>query len=385
MSVTNLIRKAAIAIASVLLLSPILQAQQHEFQPLFVDPFASANPDYQFFAPVDLGDYGEKPDARSGWFGQYRRSYTFVSRPQGEIGETEGDFTWGNHYDIGFMSESGSGWFVTGTHIDGPNVYDVVIHPRVNRINTDDDPNQNQGGGGGNQQLTPIFPVQDRNDKVTGARDLFLTDSINVADLSGFELNKSWRLDAFHNGSILEPFLGVRYYKLGSIHRRDTYRRLDATFIDNPEPNTTDLLEEFTTDRSVWENHMVGGQLGLRWSDRRGRWTLASEFRGFGAQNFQAFTHQQDQLRILYDGVGDDAEIDSEQYLRSRNSASGNEFVFGFDVKAEAALALTRDISLSTGVHVTQMAQGIARGDNPFLNEQEFTQVGLLIGIDVNR
>jgi hypothetical protein len=377
MSITNLIRKAAIALASILLLTPILHAQHGEFQPLFEDPLAF-NPDYQFFAPIDLGDFGEKPDPRSGWFGQYRRSYTFVSRPNGEIGHTEGDYTWGNHYDIGYMTESGSGWFVTGTHIDGPNVYDVVIHPRVNRINNDDVPMMGM-------TLDPVFPIQGRNDIITGARDLFLTDSINAANVSGFEVNKSWRLERFHNGSVIEPFLGVRYFKLGSLHRRDLYHREDATFIDNPEPNVTDVIEDITSINSVWENHMVGGQLGLRWSDRRGRMTMSSEFRGFGAQNFQAFTTQNDNLRILYSGVADDATILSEQYTRTRSSASGNEFVFGVDVRAEAAFALTRDISLSAGVHVSQIAQGIARGNNPVLNEEQFTQVGFLMGVDINR
>ena len=377
MSITNLIRKAAIALASILLFTPILHAQHGDFQPLFADPLA-ASPDYQFFAPVDLGDFGDQPEPRSGWFAQYRRLYTFVSRPQDEIGSTEGDFTWGNQYDVGYMTDTGSGWFVSGTNIGGPNVYDVVVHPRVNRINEDDVVDM-----GMNPE--PFFPIQGRNDIVTGARDLFLTDSINSATISGFEFNKSWRLERLHNGGVIEPFLGVRYFKLGSLHRRDLYHREDAMFIDNPEPNVTDVIEDITSTNSVWENHMVGGQMGLRWSDRRGRWTLSSEFRGFGAQNFQAFTTQTDNLRILYSAVADDADILSEQYTRTRSSASGNEFVFGVDVRAEAALALTRDISLSAGFNVSQIAQGIARGNNPLLNEEEFTQVGFLMGLDINR
>lgn len=377
MSITNLIRKAAIALTSILLLTPILHAQHGEFQPLFEDPLAF-NPDYQFFAPIDLGEYGEKPDPRSGWFGQYRRSYTFVSRPSGEIGETEGDYTWGNHYDIGYMTESGSGWFVSGSHIDGPNVYSVVVHPRVNRILDADVPMAGMA-------LAPTFPIQERNHFITGARDVYLTDSINAASVSGFEVNKSWRLERLHNGSVIEPFLGLRYFKLGSLHRRDLYHREDAAFVDNPEPNTTDVIEDITSINSVWENHMVGGQLGLRWSDRRGRMTLSSEFRGFGAQNFQAFTSQNDNYRILYSAVADNATILSEQYTRTMSSASGNEFVFGVDVRAEAAFAVTRDISLSAGFHVSQIAQGIARGNDPLSNEQDFNQVGFLMGIDINR
>ena len=381
MSITNLIRKAAVALASIIMLAPILHAQEREFQPLFEDPLAF-NPDYQFFAPVDLGDFGEKPDARTGWFGQFRRSYTYVSRPATELGQTRGDFTWGNHYDIGFMTDSGSGWFVSGTNFDGPNITSVVVHPRVNRINTDDDPNQNNNN---NQPLAPILPIQDQNDIVTGSRDLFLTDTVNSASLNGIELNKSWRLDTFHNGSVLEPFMGVRYFKLASLHRRDLYHREDETFVDNPEPNVIDVLEDYTTTNAIWDNHMVGAQLGLRWSDRRGRWTLASEVRGFGAQNFQSFTSQTDNFRILYDAVAEGADILSEQYTRTRSAASGNEFVFGVDVKAEAALALTRDISITSGFHLSQFAQGIARGNNPSRNEEDFNQVGFMFGLDINR
>ncbi|MFT5302635.1 MAG: hypothetical protein ACI814_003452 [Mariniblastus sp.] len=376
MSIINLIRKVAVAIASMLLLAPMLHAQ-HSEQPLFEDPFAF-NPDYQFFSPVDMGDFGEKPDHRTGWYGQYRRMYTSVSRPNAEIGNTEGDFTWGNMYDIGFMSESGSGWFVSGTHIDGPNNYDVVIQPRANRIlDIDVDlPGAN---------LEPVFPVQERNDILTNARDLHIHQSINVAELSGFELNKIWRLEPLHNGSVIEPFMGVRYFNLGSVHRRDQYRRIDALFVDNPDPNIVDVMDELTSTHAVWENHMVGAQMGFRWLDKRGRWNLSNETRVFGAQNFQSFGQQTDRWRVLYAGATDNAAILSEEYIRSRMSGSANEFVWGVDVRAEAAYSITRDLSLTMGLHFSQYAQGIARGNNPLLNEEDFRTVGLIMGIDLNR
>jgi hypothetical protein len=378
MSITKMIRKAAVALTGILLCAPMLHAQQN--QPLFIEPL-SFNPDYQFFAPVDLGDFGDKPDHRTGWFGQYHRLHTFVGRPHAEIAHTRGDFTWGNVYDFGFMTESGSGWFVSGMHIGGPNVFDTMVQPRINRLNTDDADNLDPDQG----EVEPVFPVQDRNDNRTHARDYFLMDSVNVANVSGIEFNKIWRLKPFHNGSIIEPFIGVRYFKLKNLHRRDTYITTDITFVDNPDPNTTDVIENYTTNQSVWENDMFGGQLGFRWSDRRGRWTMSSEVRGFGAQNFQAFSSQIDSIQTQYNNVMLNAMVVTESITRTRTAASANEFVFGFDIRAEAAFELTRDIAFTTGVHVSQIARGIGRTNDALKNDEEFTTVGLLLGLSVNR
>ncbi|MFP6677614.1 MAG: hypothetical protein VB878_21185 [Pirellulaceae bacterium] len=379
MSITKLICKATIVLAGILLATPMLHAQRLD-QPLFIEPL-EFNPDYQFFAPVDLGDFGEKPDHRTGWYAQYHRLHTFINRPASGATGIQGDFTWGNVYDIGFMTETGSGWSVTGTHIGGPNVFSTVMQPRINRINDDDAGNV----GGDPDDLEPIFPFQDRNDFRTNSRVYFLKDSINVANMTGFEFNKTWRLEPFNNGSVLEPFMGLRYFKLKAFHRRDTYITTDETFVDNPDPNETDVLENYTSTVGAWENDMVGGQLGLRWVERRGRWTMSSHMRGFGAQNFQAFDSQIDTVQTLYDGVAAGADVVSESYTRTRTGATTSEFVFGYDVRAEAAFELTRDIALSAGVHVSQIVRGIGRSDDVLVNDEGFTTAGLLIGLNVNR
>ena len=38
-------------------------------------------------------------------------------------------------------------------------------------------------------------------------------DSINQLKMTSFELNKIWRLKPYHNGTILEPIVGYRYFK----------------------------------------------------------------------------------------------------------------------------------------------------------------------------
>ena len=96
------------------------------FQP-FIDPNAF-DPDFQFFAPADIDTYGDGPEPNIGWFATYDRVRIWVTRPDYVPSYTEGDFTWGNRFDLGYMSEEEHGWLVSIWHIDGPVAFDV-LHP----------------------------------------------------------------------------------------------------------------------------------------------------------------------------------------------------------------------------------------------------------------
>lgn len=353
--------------------------RRHEWTP-FIDPL-SFEPDFQFFAPADLGEFGVPDHPQVGWFAQYNRMYIYVTRPQNELSFTDGDFTWGNRIDVGYMTEENRGWWVSGIHIDGPNKYDILVIPRINRDEPDDRNDDPQNPN------PPLFPPQDRNDVITGSRDFRRHISLNVADLSGFELNHAWRLEPLHYGGILEPFVGFRYNKFHDHTRRDSYRRFDPTtgFPSSPFPNDVDTVEELRSDLAWWDNHMVGGQLGIRWSEQKSRWLLSSDLRVFAAQNFQSFSSRTDILQVLYGGVGTDEDATTELATRTGSADHDSEFVFGVDVRAEAAFEVTRDISLMTGVQVLHYAQGIARGNNPQRNDEDLTMVGLTFGVSVNR
>ncbi len=58
---------------------------------------------------------------------------------------------------------------------------------------------------------------------LTGVRDYLVTNSINIADLTGAELNRTWQLDQLHYGTFLTPFVGLRYVKFKDYYRRDKY------------------------------------------------------------------------------------------------------------------------------------------------------------------
>ncbi len=365
----------------------------------FVD-WGTFETDAQFFAPTDLGDFGDPPAAKTGWFGQYDRVYVWVTRPEanftgtnapgpgflGTLAHTEGDFTWGHRLDLGYMTEENHGWLFTGWHINGPNedrgfvwTRDVATNQwiwlraeRIDRVNTD---------------TGEILPVQDRNNFYTGARDFIMHESLNIADLSGFEMNKLFRLKPLHHNSVLEPFFGFRYVKFIDMFRRMQYERFDAN--GNPVPLLPPpggtlqpaVFEELGQDFSSFTNHMVGGHLGVRWFKNKGHWNLSSQFRMFAGQNFQAYSFQRDQIVTQYTGT----TIVDERAERFNTDTNRAEFVLMGDVRAEAAYYLTRDFALQFGAEVMHFGFGVARGNNPNQNSEDLTLVGATFGFTYNR
>lgn len=140
--------------AMVTLLGLANSANAQEFQP-FIDP-AYFNPDFQFFAPADVDYYGDPAPPTTGWFFTYDRLYWVVSRPDNGPRPWDGDTSWGNRFDIGYMTEDDGGWLFNTTRIESTN---------------------------------PGFQFNQ----------------------TSVELNKVWRWEPLHHNGIIEPFLGVRY------------------------------------------------------------------------------------------------------------------------------------------------------------------------------
>ncbi len=383
------------ACLSALVLLAVLTAGAHaqQFQP-FIDP-NYFHPDLQFFAPAEAGEeYGGEPRLRTGWYGGYDRLYIYVSRPKGEQSNTEGDFTWGNRYDIGYMTEENHGWGFSAIHIDGPHKSDGYEVERLNRYL---EPDTGGGGGGtggggtGGTTTSALRPVVDRNDGFTGERSYNLENSVNKGDLVGFDLNKTWRLEPLHNGSIIEPLVGFRYNKFRDLTRRDVYERFDDEGNLVPVLPTADValddatLERFTINEWGITNHMVGGQLGFRWYKKQSRWLLDSDFRAFAMQNFQGMYSQQLSETTLYDGAGTGSE--TTLILRDKNIRydHDSEFVWGMEIRAQAAYEVTRDIALRGGMHLIDYANGVGRGNNFASNREDLLMVGFTFGLTVNR
>jgi len=244
-----------------------------------LQPFGEWDFDHDLapFSPVITEDYGGEPvAANTGWFFNYDRIYMNVSRARAAPQPFDGDFTWGNRYDVGYMTETGHGWLFSGLKIDGPQL-----------------------------------------------------PGINQGSLGGAELNKTWRLDPFHHGGYVEPFVGVRFVQVN------------------------DNIGGFT------ENNILGGQIGARWHKQKGRWILSSEARGIGAHNYQFFI---------------------------TNNTTREEHVIGGEVRFQAAYLISRDIAVRFGWDTLFFGQGIARGNTPNgRNSEKMFISGLAFGVTVNR
>lgn len=374
----------------------------------FIEPFTFQS-DLQFFAPAEVDRINSEIEASTGWYATYDRAYIYVTRPQAESSYAEGDFTWGNRIDLGYMTEEDHGWLISFLHIDGPNNYQILEQERINVVEPDDEINfppdgvilrgAAAGGGGGQQQqptFLPGFPVRDRNNPVTNARDYQVRDSINVADLSSFEFNKTFRIHPLHFGSIIEPFFGFRFLNFNDYTENDVYSRFDSTTgalifttdspVFFPPPPIAGIgTEEFSLRKAQFENNMFGGQIGMRWFKQKSRWNLSGEVRAFAAQNFQAFTVTTDTEHTIYASGTGTPDISGVLYNSTINSAHAAEFVFGTEVRAEAAYDITKYLQLRAGMQFMEFARGIGRGNNILQNDQDVTMAGATFGVAVNR
>jgi Protein of unknown function (DUF1551). len=348
-------------------------AKAQKFEP-FIDPGYFGQPDWQFFAPAEVYDFGGEEPPNTGIYVDYDRTYVNVTRPEGtaSLGSGfDGDFTWGNRWELGYMTEEHTGWQAVLWHLSGPNEYvNTNFQERLDRFNDDDD-----------DPAAPDPIIQDRN-----PRRYWLRDSLNVASLSSFEFNKTWRRKQFHNGAVLEPLVGFRYMNFRSFFRRDNYVRFgeDAAGEPVPIPLTVDgTFEQLTEDTAVFENYMVGGQLGARLFRQTGHWLLSADVRMFAMQNFQNLFNQTDVRLTRYTAVGGDVEL--ENFSRTRIYDQAQEFVWGGEVRAEASYELTRDINIRFGMVFLDLGQGIGRGNNIQDNFEDVQIAGVTFGFTVNR
>jgi hypothetical protein len=119
--------------------------------------------DLQPFSPVVNYDYGGEPvGAQYGWYFSYDRVYLNLTRGDTAPNWFDGDFSWGNRFDVGYMSEADRGWLLSTT-------YYLIGDPRL--------------------------------------------EQINMASFTSIEFERVWRLDPFYHQCFLEPFGGVRFVK----------------------------------------------------------------------------------------------------------------------------------------------------------------------------
>jgi hypothetical protein len=340
------------------------------FQP-FIDP-GYFQPDFQWFAPAEVSDYGGGEPPNHGIYVTFDRTYVNVTRPIDRFSfgsGNQGDFTWGNRMEVGYMTGDPKGWQAVLWHVNGPN-----------------------------ENVPPQSFNQQFIDPVSGALAQIPTpgaiDSLNNLKMSVFELNRVWRQKPLHNGSIFEPFFGYRYTNLKDFYRRET---LVQEFQVNPPVTLGAGADEFLLNNShscTFENNMHGGQLGARLFRQRGHWLLSGEVRMFAMANFQtlkivnqqSFLPNPDILNVQ--GTADDfinffgfgGDINRQIFYQHHT-----QFVFGGEVRGEASYELTRDVNLRVGFVFLDLGQGVGRGDQMGLNNQAVQMAGVTFGFTVNR
>ena len=348
-----------------------------------IDP-GEFHADYQFFSPLQSEDFMTGFLPNTGWFFTYDRTYFRVTRPEAEASFMQSDRAWGNRFDFGYMTSQDHGWYFSVMNITGPNVSDAFRQERNNRFAEDAAP-----------QDEAIDPPQDNNNRITGARDYFLYDSLNIADLTNFEINKTFRRKPQNpGGAVIESFIGFRMARFTDFYLNDEYTRYDEDGIPItplPDPNNPDAptpedaeYEELISTRANLANNLVGGQLGARWYDKRGRWLVSGELKFFALANMQHF--EQHELTVYTDvdvGTGNDVDGETRDLIVSYDSAQ--EFVVGGELRAEAAYEVTRDFSLRFGFEVLQFGKGIGRGGDMTRNTEAVTLYGFTFGALLNR
>lgn len=344
---------------------------QH-YQP-FIDP-TYFQPDLQFFAPAEVSAYSGGEPPNTGFYFDYDRVHINMTRPVDEaslFSYAQGDFTWGNRYELGYMTEDETGWQLVHWHINGPYEAIKLFQERLDVFNEDDEPPDDPD---------PI--IQDRN-----PRQYILEDSLNQALYSSVEFNKVWRRKEFHNGTILEPIVGLRYVNFKDFYRRDDYTRFESIGPPGqPDPGTPNVngdWEQLQSNRAIFENAMFGGQLGCRVFNQRGRWLLSGELRAFALQNYQTLNNIQFTRQTRYTAFLGDPEV--ELQFRTDTFLHADEFVYGGEVRAEASYELTRDINLRFGAVFIDFANGIGRGNIMLNNDQDVQMAGVTFGFTVNR
>lgn len=375
---------------------------KHPF--LFLEP-DTFRPDFQFFAQADATNYevGRDRDPRRGFFFTYDRVWMSVTRPETTVplqplsgvvapfaqnrnafvhenpSPWNGDFTWGNRLEMGFVDHCDKGWSMVAWHVDGPNrdnKIDMVDRIPIGDIDTaflSDDPTDFRG-------LLPNDFLGD--DVLASDAPLKVSHSVNLAKMSGFELNRIMERQRFHNGGVWEPLVGVRYIQFQDFWRLRGYTRSDINF------DGIDDAEFYTIEQNNHLNNMLGGQLGMRIFKETGHWNLSAEFKMFAMQNWQAYSAQvdnyiwTDEIDIPAPGPRSPPFARHERIVQNNN---GSEFVWGGELKMEAAYQLTRDISFRTGFVFLDLGRGVARGRDQRFNDQDVQMFGYTFGFTVNR
>lgn len=343
--------------------------------------------DYQWFEPItaaDLADLKPKKRANTGWYGGVDRLNLWATRPENEPSSWLLDRGTGYRLDLGYMLDNDHGWAMS--YLDfSVNASEGFDRERLNRYNL--------GALEGEPEVVgppfgELVPVSDDNNFGFNNRFVPIRNSENIADFRSLELNKTWRLEPYHYGGMLEPLVGMRYMRF-----IDTYQRMN--YSTGLLPNPTDVedflaAETVGTEMSQATNDLIGGQIGFRYFKFVDRFRYSAELRVFALGSYQTNRQHSFTEITLYEGdtVEPGDEIAHFQEVSTRPVyGKNNDFAWGFDIRSELSYTLSRMIELRSGIQVIDIEQGIWRGrlsDNTSRNQRAL-MAGLTFGVTLNR
>ncbi len=394
-------------------------AQEHKHQ--LADPFAF-DPDFQWFEPVydaDILDIKPKKRAHTGWFATYDRINLYGSRPSHSEDLGDGnrlDSGGGQRYEVGYMRpDVDTGMLFT--YIENKaSASDSQFAYRLNRINAND-ANGNPTYPDNNRFGLDVFRDTDGNVLGYGYRFYDVGLTLNSMQLRSYELSKTWRMEPYHYGGILEPMLGARFIQAQDKAALRTYGYTNddpnlaaigigtspyVYRIPNPsgteDPTPLDRLNQYGVQI---ENDIYALQAGFRYFKFANRWRYSAEFRGFTGVSSQAYSSRRSESTTVYDGFeeGDNVVLDtttSSATQFDRNS----EFVIGFDARTELGYQLTKMINVRCGLQVIDIARGVWRSSHNLTEQttglltpsiqtgrkdQGYVAFGYTFGIELNR
>lgn len=364
-----------------------LTAGDGEHMPLR-DPF-HFDPDFRWFEPIydaDLEGMKPKKRANTGWFGALDRMVLWASRPENETAPWLLDRGRGDRFDLGYMLDNDHGYAMTYMNYR-VRAFDGFNRERLNRYN------EEQLDEDGPDPFGPPFglpvPPEDGNNFGFNNRFVEVRDSENVADFHSLELNKTWRLEPYYYGGMLEPLVGVRYMRFVDTHQRMLY---NSGLFPKPDDITEILAgEQVLTERSLASNDLVGGQFGFRYFKFVDRFRYSAELRVFSLANFQSNKLQTFEELTLYEDDSVDPGDEVQHYLLDQTTpiyGRSDEFAFGYDIRSEVSYTLSRAIELRGGFQMIDIARGIWRGrliDAGARTDQRVIMAGLTFGVALNR
>lgn len=387
------------------------------------DPF-EFDPDYQWFEPIyeaDMMDMKPKKRAHSGWFATYDRLNLYGKRPDTAdsdvvinnfaVNNFQDDFRLdegsGDRYEVGFMNpDTDTGMLFTYMDLS-VSAFDGSRVDRINRLNEDDLDGNPEFALGGNRFGLPVFP-EDGNVIGFSRRFYDIGQTLNDFNMNSYELMKTWRMEPYHYGGILEPMVGFRYIQgndLGALRTYGRTRDTDLPLTSGFSPYYQDLLlndealEVYTEDISEIRNDIYTAQAGFRYFKFQNRFRYSAEFRTFAGLNLQSLNQFQRQTSTLYEGFDiADSVLQNVTTTTPFEFTRNEEFFIGYDIRAELGYQLTSMIHIRGGVQLIDLALGLWRNDRSFGSqnqderiddgdnrEQSFLAVGYTFGIELNR